>query len=290
MAAEGLDPVQFEAAGGGPVLHGESQGPGRDVFLCHGLSATRRYVVHGSKVLPRKGYRLQTYDARGHGESDPADEYTYQLLADDLETVIADRGAADPLVLGGHSMGCHTAVTFALRHPDRVAALILAGPVYTGEEDDLDLSRWDERADALEREGAEGFARVVGEHVDGPDDVRQTIVRLARGRAELHRHPEAVADALRQIPRSKPFESIDELRGLAMPVLVVASHDEMDDGHPYAVAERYAETLPAARMVSEEKGESPLSWQGGRLSREIAAFLDENGIGPDTIGPAAADG
>ena len=287
MAASELDPVQFEAAGGGPVLHGESQGSGRDVFLCHGLSATRRYVVHGSKVLPRTGYRLQTYDARGHGESDPAEEYTYQLLADDLETVVTDRGAEDPLVLGGHSMGCHTAVTFALRHPERVAALILAGPVYTGEDDDLDLGRWDERADALEREGPEGFARVVGEHVDAPDDVRETIVRLAQGRAELHRHPEAVAAALRQIPRSKPFVSLDELTTLTMPVLVVASHDEMDDGHPYAVAERYTDTLPAARMISEAKGESPLSWQGGRLSREIASFLDEQGLAP---GPAGGDG
>ena len=290
MAASELEPVQFEAPGDGPVLHGESQGAGRDVFLCHGLSATRRYVVHGSKVLPRKGYRLQTYDARGHGDSDPADEYTYQLLADDLETVVTDRGTTDPLIIGGHSMGCHTAVTFALRHPERVAAMILAGPVYTGESDDLDLGRWDERADALEREGAEGFARVVGEHVDAPDDVRETIVRLAKGRAELHRHPEAVADALRQIPRSRPFESIDELAALTMPVLVVGSHDEMDDGHPYAVAERYAETLPGATMISEEKGESPLSWQGGRLSREIDSFLDSHGLGGDPGGSAAAAG
>ena len=290
MAAPDLEPVQFEAPGGGPVLHGESQGPGRDIFLCHGLSATRRYVVHGSKVLPRNGYRLHTYDARGHGESDPAAEYTYQLLADDLETVVTDRGAADDLILGGHSMGCHTAVTFALRHPERVAALILAGPVYTGEDDDLDLGRWDERAEALEREGPAGFARVVGEHVDAADDIRETIVRLAQGRAELHRHPEAVADALRQVPRSKPFETIDELETLGMPVLVVASHDEMDDSHPYAVAERYAATLPDATMISEEPGESPLSWQGGRLSREIAGFLGKHGLGPGPGGPAAAAG
>jgi len=290
MAAPELEPVQFEAAGGGPVLHGESQGPGRDVFLCHGLSATRRYVVHGSKVLPRRGYRLQTYDARGHGDSDPASEYTYQLLADDLETVVTDRGATDPLILGGHSMGCHTAVTFALRHPERVAALILAGPVFTGEGDDLDLGRWDERADALEKEGPAGFARVVGEHVDAPDDVRETIVRLAQGRAELHRHPEAVADALRQIPRSKPFESIEELTTLEMPVLVVASHDQMDDGHPYAVAERYAATLPDAKMISEKPGESPLSWQGGRMSREIADFLENIGLGGEADGPADSAG
>src|SRR5919112_1582631 len=40
--------------------------------LCHGITATRRYVLHGSKALPRAGHRVVVYDARGHGESDPA--------------------------------------------------------------------------------------------------------------------------------------------------------------------------------------------------------------------------
>lgn len=283
MASGPLDPVPFEAAGEGLVLRGESQGEGREIVLCHGLSATRRYVVHGSKVLPRKGYRLLTYDARGHGQSDPGEAYTYELLADDLEEVIADRGIPDPLIIGGHSMGCHTAVTFALRHPERVGALILAGPVYTGGEDDLDMARWDERADALEKDGPEGFARVIGEHVDASDDIRDTIMRLAKGRAELHEHPEAVAEALRQIPRSKPFGRIQDLHALRMPVLVVGTRDEADDGHPLAVAKLYAETLPNAKMVSEDEGESPLTWQGGRLSREIAEFLDANRLA-DTAG------
>ena len=52
-----------------------------------------------------------------------------------------------------------------------------------------------------------------------------------------------------------------------MPALVVASHDEADPGHPYAAAAAYAEALPRARLISEEEGESPLAWQGGKLSR-----------------------
>jgi hypothetical protein len=30
--------------------------------------------------------------------------------------------------------------------------------------------------------------------------------------------------------------------------------------------------------VSEEPGESPLAWQGGKLSREIATFCDEPAV------------
>ncbi|MGB0120176.1 MAG: alpha/beta hydrolase [Solirubrobacterales bacterium] len=275
-----LEPVQFETEADGQLIAGETAGDGPDVFLCHGLSATRRYVVHGSRVLPRRGYRLHTFDARGHGESGPASEYSYELLADDLERVVADRKAETPFVLGGHSMGCHTALTYALRHPKKVAALILIGPVFTGTEDDLELDRWDERADALENDGPAGFARVIGERVNGPDEVKETIMRLAQGRAELHRHPAAVAEALRQIPRTRPFEAVDDLTALEMPALVVGSHDEIDDGHPYAAAVKYAEVLPQAKMISEDVGESPLSWQGGRLSREIDAFLESKGLGP----------
>jgi len=278
-----LDPAEpepFAVSTAETVIEGESSGAGPAIVLCHGLSATRRYVVHGSKVLPRKGYRLHVYDARGHGQSEGADEYTYEKLADDLDAVVEYHGVAGPFVLGGHSMGCHMAVTYALRHPGRVSALILIGPVYTGDEDDLDLGRWDERADALKNGGPDEFARVIRSHVDAPEEVRDRIMDLARRRAELHRHPEAVAEALRQIPRSRPFVSLTDLASLDVPALVVGSHDEFDDGHPYAVSLRYAEELPRASHISEEEGDSPMSWQGGRLSREIATFLESSGLGP----------
>jgi pimeloyl-ACP methyl ester carboxylesterase len=63
-----------------------------------------------------------------------------------------------------------------------------------------------------------------------------------------------------------------------VPSLVVASYDEADPGHPYAIAEAWAERLPSARLVSEEPGKSPLAWQGGRLARTIADFLEEPAV------------
>ena len=92
---------------------------------------------------------------------------------------------------------------------------------------------------------------------------------------QLHRHPDAVVRALRGVPRSLAFDGLEELETLDVPALVVASYDEADPGHPYALAEAWAERLPRARLVSEEPGKSPLAWQGGRLSRVIADFLEE---------------
>ena len=271
MAA--TEPLPFEPAGT-PALRGESIGEGPPIVLLHGITATRRYVVHGSKLLPRRGYEVITYDARGHGESGAAPDnegYGYPWLVADLERVIEERVGEGRFLLGGHSMGAHTAVAYALEHPERLAGLVVIGPVYAGVVTDEALAYWDGLADALERDGVEGFVAFID--AQGPDPQwRETILRITRERIARHRNPRALATALREVPRSRPFDSLAELEFLDVPTLVVASHDVADPGHPYSVAEAYAERIPGARLVSEAEGDSPLAWQGGKLSREIADF------------------
>jgi len=261
-----------------PRLYGEAMGEGLPVVLCHGITATRRYVLHGSKALPRAGYEVITYDARGHGESDPAPEgegYGYPELVKDLERVVASQVGEERFVLGGHSMGAHAAVAFALRHPKRVAGLVVIGPVYMGEIRPESLEYWDGLAVALEGGGVEGLVAYIGEQQGIDPRWRDSVLRFTRERMLRQRHPEALVQALREVPRSRPFGSLAELGALDVPALVVASSDEADPGHPHAAAAAYAEALPQARLVSEAEGESPLAWQGGKLSREIAAFCGE---------------
>ena len=261
-----------------PALHGETAGEGPPVVLCHGITATRRYVLHGSKALPRAGYAVTTYDARGHGESDPApagESYGYPELVGDLERVVETQVGGERFLLGGHSMGAHTAVAYALRHPERLTALALIGPTYLGEIRDSSLEYWDGLATALEGGGVEGFVAYIDANQGIDRRWRDSVLRFTRERLLLQRSPDALAQALREVTRSRPFGSLDELAGLEVPTLVVASNDDADPGHPYEVAGSYAAHLPKARLISEEEGESPLAWQGGRLSREIAAFCAE---------------
>jgi pimeloyl-ACP methyl ester carboxylesterase len=270
--------AQFEL-GPAPMLRGEAAGEGPPVVLCHGVTATRRYVVHGSRALERAGHLVVAYDARGHGESDPApvgQGYGYPWLVADLERVVAAQlGEEERFLLAGHSMGAHTAVAYALRHPQRLAGLVLAGPVYTGAIESRSLDYWDGLAAALEAGGVDGFVAYIGEHQAADPHWRDAVLRFTRERMLLQRHPQALAAALRELPRSRPFKSMADLEGLRVPALVVASGDEADPGHPHAAAVAYVEALPQGRLLSEAKGESPLAWQGGRFSRHIDAFYAE---------------
>jgi pimeloyl-ACP methyl ester carboxylesterase len=277
VSSEKLNPEPFEIERDGVTIAGETTGEGPDVVLLHGLTATRRYVTMGSKALPRAGYRVTTFDARGHGESSPARDpgaYEYRDMVADLEAVL-DHLGADRAALGGASMGAHCTMAFTLAFPQRVPALVQITPAYDGRPRDLD--EWDRLADGLESGGVDGFLEAW--EFQGDPRWRDTAETVARQRLERHRHPGAVADALRVVPRSIAFEGLEELEAVSTPTLVVASRDEADPGHPYAIGKAYADRLPHGRLVTEDEGSSPLAWQGSRLSKEIAEFLGEAGWG-----------
>jgi pimeloyl-ACP methyl ester carboxylesterase len=253
-------------------------GEGTPVVLLHGLTATNRYVVMGSKALERSDHRVIAYDARGHGASEPApspDAYRYEDLLGDLVDVMDERGV-DRAVLAGASMGAHTILRLALEQPERVAALVVITPSYHPDDfgDAGSLARWDALAEGLRRGGVEGFVEAYGDP-GVPEAWRETTLKVIRQRLAAHEHPEAVADALQNVPRSRPFEALDDLAAIAVPTVVVADRDEADPGHPLAVGEAYAQTIAGARLVVEEEGKSPIAWQGSQLSEVIADVSDE---------------
>ena len=268
----------------GVTLFCEQAGEGTPVVLLHGLTATHRYVVMGSRRLERSGHRVVAYDARGHGRSSPAPDpgsYGYELLAGDLEAVL-DRLGLGRAIIAGASMGAHTAVRLALTRPDRVAGLVLITPSFDPSlpRDEQSLARWDALAHGLREGGVEGFVRAY-ELAAVPPAWRETVEKVLRQRLAAHEHPLAVADALESVPRSRPFEQLEELLGIGAPSVVVASRDEADPGHPLAVGERYAQAIPGARLVVEQQGppaRSPIAWQGGQLSGVIAELVERSEV------------
>lgn len=258
---------------GGVRLSGDDDGEGIPVVLLHGLTASRRYVVMGSRSLERSGHRVIAYDARGHGRSSPAqsgDAYRYDDLGRDLLAVL-DQCGVDRAIFAGASMGAHTLLWLALHVPARVGGVVVITPGYDprANEDPSRLAHWDALSDGLRDGGIPGFLGAYD--LDAvPEAYRATVVKVIEQRLALHEHLDAVADALRVVPRSRPFESLGELGAVEVPAAVVASADGPDPEHPQALGEAYAAAIPGARLVLDEPGRSPVAWQGSQLSKVIA--------------------
>jgi pimeloyl-ACP methyl ester carboxylesterase len=272
------EPVPFSVdRGDGLVLAGDDTGSGAPIVLAHGLTATRRNVVQGSRHLLGRGRRLIGYDARGHGESSSVpdrDAYEYADLATDLAAVLDSQGL-ERVTVAGSSMGSATAVRFALDHPERVGALVLITPAYrgAGQLGAEALEHWDRLAAALERGDVGAFVDASGAN-ELPERWRDPARLATRQRIERHRDLGAVARALRVVPRSEAFASLAELERIEVPALVVGTRDEGDPSHPLATAEEYARRLPHGELVVEQPGDTPLAWQGARLSKAIGDFLE----------------
>lgn len=74
-----------------------------------------------------KRWELIRYNARGNGLSDwEVDDLSFDAFVSDLDTVI-DAAGVERCVLFGASQGCAISIAYAVKHPDRVAKLVLYG-------------------------------------------------------------------------------------------------------------------------------------------------------------------
>src|SRR6202012_6240544 len=104
----------------------------------------------------------------GRARPGPARQrYGYPELIADLERVVEEEVGSERFLLGGHSMGAHTAVGYALAHPERLSGLVVIGPTYTGEIRPESLAYWDGLASALETGGIQGFVDYIGREGGG---------------------------------------------------------------------------------------------------------------------------
>jgi esterase len=107
-------------------LHHEERGSGAPILCIHGTSGTASAWTDAVEELARLG-RVISYDRRGCGRSERPDPYERTSVAEHADDAAALLGAltAEPAVVIGRSYGATVATDLALRHPDRVRALVL---------------------------------------------------------------------------------------------------------------------------------------------------------------------
>lgn len=110
---------------------GTARAPGDTVIVLHGgFGADHSYLLDA--VLPLAGdHHFVLYDQRGSLRSPAPDSLlSMDAFVADLDALRADLGL-ERVTLLGHSMGTSLAYAYLAAHPDRVARLVLTGPVFT---------------------------------------------------------------------------------------------------------------------------------------------------------------
>ena len=234
---------EFRFASGGASLFAVEGGAGPPIVLLHGPLADHRAALPYVASLADR-YRVVTPDVRGGGRSHDPGPLSFELLSKDVGALL-DALGADRAVVGGVSGGSGVALRFALDRPERTRALVLVLPVYGGAERGYTPAQTAAFA-AMDAVASRALAEGVG------------VLRPLYDRLPPERREKALAmlpdfDAASVVATSgfvasgaQPFASADDLRALAMPVLVVRGDDPL---HPKEVSDLYAKNIPGARIA-----------------------------------------
>ena len=106
------------------ILHSKILGSGQPLLILHGfLGMSDNWKTLGNKYA--EDFEVHLIDQRNHGRSFHSNEFSYNLLVEDLKNYI-DFHKLDNCILLGHSMGGKTAMQFALTYPELISKLIIA--------------------------------------------------------------------------------------------------------------------------------------------------------------------
>jgi proline iminopeptidase len=236
----------------GATLYYEEVGGGRPCLVAHGGPGLHHGVY---RSLDRLGEirRLVYWDHRGHGRSGPlpVGEVTMSLFADDA-IALADALDIESFAMFGHSFGGWVALEAALRHPDRVSALVLVAttPGQLGSTESPDDEEQGEpmpreieqlllSQPATDAEAVEVY-RALAPHFMRSADPALLLDELKDGSAS--------ADSMQRVFGALAvWSAIDRLDHLECPTLLLAGRHDVFCSPPQLG--RIARRVPSAELV-----------------------------------------
>lgn len=232
------------------------------VLLLHGAAMDHSAWQWQSRYLAHHGYAVLAPDLPAHGRSPGPARTSVESLAGWAEDFLVALGR-DRAFVAGHSLGSLVALELAMRRPDLVAALVLAGtsvPMTVGEA--FLAAAKDDSPAAHAMQSVWGHARLsplATSAVPGAS-------LLAAGRRLVERAGPGVQHAgLAACHAYAPDPA--RLAALAMPVTVIAGR--FDQMTPARAGEAVARSIPGARFVPVNAGHSMLA----EAPREVLAAM-----------------
>lgn len=245
----------------------------------------------GSRAEPRATFgpfadtfRVIVFDARGSGESGGNEPYTHEQWAADVEGLRQWAGV-DRFVMAGGSYGGFISMEYAIRHPDRVSALVLrdTSPDHSND----DAARRNAAASTRVTIDMAKLDRINTGQVRDDDDLRdcwREILPLydhvydpAAVEAKVAATPYRYATHNYAFAHNQPHYDIKaQLPSITCPTLVTVGRDDWIT--PVECSETIVSLIPDSRLVVFEKsGHSPQIEEADEWRRVVREFLHEVG-------------
>ena len=212
------------------------------VVLSNGIATDHTMWDPQMAALTRR-YRVLRYDTRGHGASDaPAGPYSFDTLVDDVAALL-DHFGIERASFIGLSLGGMTGLGFALRHPDRLDALVCCNA--RSDAPEPFIKSWTERMAAIRDGGMAAIAQITldrwlkpATHAANPalvDRLRQMILATS---------PLGFASCAAALQRLDYLKDLGSIEGR---VLYVGGAE--DGGAPVAIMRQMADRTPRAEFA-----------------------------------------
>ena len=262
----------------GIVFHYVDVGQGVPFVFQHGIGGDVGQPA--GLFRPPKGIRLLCLDARAHGQTRPLSDpsaLNFDVFGDDLVAWLDHLGVARAII-GGISMGAGVALNVAVRHPERVAGLVLSRPAWLdGPMPSENVARYAAIARLLRAVGAAGdrgqALRWALGALEASDDYRGVLTsspdtaQSLRGQLTNERAVAAVA-RLERLPADRPLADLRAAGAIRVPTLVLAHRQ--DPVHRFAFGEALARAIPGARLAEL----TPKSIARERHAAEVQGYLE----------------
>jgi 3-oxoadipate enol-lactonase len=249
----------------------DTGGSGPPVLLIMGLGMNATGWWRTIPVLVEAGFRVLAFDNRGVGRSDRVPgPYTAAEMADDAVSVLDEAGVKAAHVYG-ISLGGMIAQELALRHPDRVRALVLGATTAGG----ADLVPADEAVNAFVRLRAQ----MTAEHAvwaSVPINYaartrREGGQRIAEDVAQRLRYPVEAEYYSAQLAAAHAHDAhVEDIRA---PTLVVHGEEDVLIRPPNG--ERLAERIPGAELSLWPGAAHLYFTDEPEIDRYVARWLSE---------------
>ena len=106
------------------MIYAKVEGQGKPFVVVHGfLGMSDNWKTFASAVAPL-GYQMHLLDMRNHGRSFHSDEFSYEIMAEDIREY-CEANSLENIVLLGHSMGGKVSMYLSCKYPYLVDKLIV---------------------------------------------------------------------------------------------------------------------------------------------------------------------